>query len=76
VRALADRRRRTISIKGSDRIVRRPWISQRESECVASVAAGVASAMLEGADAIAVGGVTSAIDERGGRRGRRPVASW
>jgi twitching motility protein PilT len=61
VRALADRRRRTISIEDPIEIVHvSPWISQREvGPHVASVAAGVASAMLEGADAIAVGSVSS-----------------
>ena len=62
VRALAERRRRVIAIEHPIELLHHsPWISQREvGSHVASVAAGVAAAMLEAADAIAIGGVASA----------------
>lgn len=62
VRALGEKRRRVIAIEDPIEIVHASaWISQRAvGEHVADVAAGVASAMTEGADAIAIGRVASA----------------
>ena len=61
VRALGERRRRVIAIEDPIELVHPgPWISQREvGPHVASVATGVATAMLEAADAIVIGSVTS-----------------
>jgi twitching motility protein PilT len=57
VRALAERRRRVISIEDPIELVHTtPWVSQREvGNHVPSVAAGVAFALREAPDAIAVG---------------------
>lgn len=64
VKALGERARRVIAIEDPIELVHAgPWISQRAvGEHVASVAAGVASAMREGADAIVVGSVTEPAD--------------
>lgn len=62
VRALADKRKRVVCIEDSIEImhVTSPWVSQRAvGEHVPSVAAGVRTAMQEGADAIVVGTVSS-----------------
>lgn len=62
VRALADKRKRVVCIEDSIEImhVTSPWVSQRAvGEHVPSVAAGVRTAMQEGADAIVVGTVAS-----------------
>ncbi|MBS1117990.1 MAG: Twitching motility protein PilT [Deltaproteobacteria bacterium] len=61
VRALGERRRRVVAIEDPIELVHTSsWISQRAIGAhVTSVAAGVASAMSEGADAIVVGSVTS-----------------
>jgi len=62
VRALGEARRRVITIEDPIELVHvTPWISQRQvGPHVASTAAGISAAMLEGADVIAVGAVTSA----------------
>ncbi|MEO8707225.1 MAG: ATPase, T2SS/T4P/T4SS family [Kofleriaceae bacterium] len=61
VRALGDRRRRVITIEDPIEMLHvNPWISQREvGRHVASAAAGIRAAMLEGADAIAIAAVGS-----------------
>jgi twitching motility protein PilT len=61
VKALGDRGRRVISIEDPIELVHAsPWISQRAvGEHVDSIAAGIAAAMREGADVIAVGAVTA-----------------
>lgn len=67
VRALGERRRRVVTIEDPIELVHASaWISQRAvGEHVASVSAGVACAMNEGADAIAIGRVSSEGTARG-----------
>ena len=62
VRALADKNKRVITIEDPIEIVQAsPWVSQRAiGEHVPSVAAGVASALREGADAIVIGNLAGA----------------
>jgi twitching motility protein PilT len=62
VRSLGDRQRRVITFEDPIEIVATStWVSQRAlGEHVPTVTVGVASAMREGADAIVVGGVTTA----------------
>ncbi len=62
VRALGERKRRVVSIEDPIEVIHvSSWISQRAVGAhVASVSAGVAAAMSEGADAIVVGAVTTA----------------
>lgn len=64
VRALGEHRRRVVTVEDPIEIVHvSGWISQRAiGEHVPSVGEGVAAAMREGADAIAVGAVQSAAD--------------
>ena len=64
VRALGEQRRRVVTIEDPIEIVHvSGWISQRAiGDHVPGVAEGVAAAMREGADAIAVGAVQSAAD--------------
>ncbi|MEO6774178.1 MAG: ATPase, T2SS/T4P/T4SS family [Kofleriaceae bacterium] len=64
VKALGDRRRRVIAIEDPIELVHAsPWVSQRAvGEHVDGIAAGVAAAVREGADAIAVGAITAAED--------------
>jgi Tfp pilus assembly pilus retraction ATPase PilT len=61
VRALGDRKRRVVSIEEPIELVHAsPWISQRAvGTHVASIPAGVTSAMSEGADVIVVGAATT-----------------
>jgi Tfp pilus assembly pilus retraction ATPase PilT len=61
VRALAERRRRVITIEDPIELIHAtPWVSQREVGAhVPSLAAGVAFALREAPDAIAVGAVDS-----------------
>ncbi len=61
VRALGERKRSVIAIEDPIELVHvSPWISQRAvGDHVAGIAAGVAAAMREGADAIVIGAVTS-----------------
>jgi twitching motility protein PilT len=67
VRALGERKRRVVAIEDPIELVHAsPWISQRAvGPHVISVAAGVAGAMNEGADAIVVGRVNSEATARG-----------
>ncbi|MEO8550862.1 MAG: ATPase, T2SS/T4P/T4SS family [Kofleriaceae bacterium] len=64
VKALGERARRVVAIEDPIELTHPgPWISQRAiGEHVASVAAGVAAAMREGADAIVVGAVVQPAD--------------
>jgi twitching motility protein PilT len=59
VRALAERKRRVITVEEPIEIVHpSPWVSQRGvGPHVASIAAGVAAAMLENTDAIAISSI-------------------
>ncbi len=62
VRSLADQRRRVVTLEDPIEIVHAgsPWVSQRAlGEHVPTVSAGVAAAMQEGADAIAVGSIST-----------------
>jgi twitching motility protein PilT len=67
VRALGERRRRVVTIEEPIELVHASaWISQRAvGEHVASVSTAVGSAMNEGADAIAIGRVSSEATARG-----------
>jgi len=64
VKALGERARRVVAIEDPIELVHPgPWISQRAvGDHVASVAAGVAAAMREGADAIVIGTVAQPAD--------------
>jgi twitching motility protein PilT len=64
VKALGDRGRRVIAIEDPIELVHAsPWISQRAvGEHVDTLAAGVAAALREGPDAIAVGAITTPED--------------
>lgn len=62
VRSLADKQRRVVTLEDPIEIVHAgsSWVSQRAvGEHVPTVSAGVAAAMLEGADAIVVGAVST-----------------
>lgn len=63
VRALSDKRRRVVTFEDPIEIVHpaSPWVSQRAiGEHVPTVAVGVAAAMREAVDAIAIGAISSA----------------
>lgn len=67
VRTLGERKQRVVTIEDPIELIHAsPWISQRAiGTHVASVSAGVAAAMNEGADAIVVGRVNSEATARG-----------